>query len=36
MINPKTQQRELCYVVQINTIEPIVGSDNCEAAIVGG
>ena len=36
MINPKTQQRELCYVVQINAIEPIVGSDNCEAAIVGG
>ena len=29
-------QRELCYVVKIDAIEPIVGSDNCEAAIVGG
>lgn len=28
--------RELCYVVKIDVIEPIVGSDNCEAAIVGG
>lgn len=28
--------RQLCYVVKINAIEPIVGSDNCEAAIVGG
>lgn len=36
MINPKTQQRELCYVVKIDGIEPIVGSDNCEAAVVGG
>ena len=28
--------RELAYVVKIDAIEPIVGSDNCEAAIVGG
>lgn len=36
MINPKTGQRELAYVVKIDKIEPIIGSDNCEAAIVGG
>ena len=36
MINPKTKQRELAYVVNIDAIEPIVGSDNCEAAVVGG
>ena len=36
MINPDTKQRELCYVVNIDAIEPIVGSDNCEAAVVGG
>ena len=36
MLNPKTKQRELAYVVKIDAIEPIVGSDNCEAAIVGG
>ena len=35
MVNEKGQ-RELCYVVKIDNIEPIVGSDNCEAAIVGG
>lgn len=29
-------KRELCYTVKIDNIEPIVGSDNCEAAIVGG
>ena len=28
--------RELAYVVQIDGIEPIEGSDNCEAALVGG
>ena len=28
--------RQLAYVVRINGIEPIVGSDNCEAALVGG
>lgn len=36
MLNPKTNERELCYVVMIDAIEPIVGSDNCEAAVVGG
>lgn len=36
MINPRTKQRELCYVVNIDRIEPIIGSDNCEAAVVGG
>ena len=36
MLNPKTNERELCYVVQIDVIEPIIGSDNCEAAVVGG
>lgn len=29
-------ERELAYVVKIDAIEPIVGSDNCEAAVVGG
>lgn len=36
MINPKTQQRELAYVIIVDNIEPIVGSDNCECAVVGG
>ena len=36
MLNLKTNERELCYVVQIDAIEPIIGSDNCEAAVVGG
>lgn len=36
MLNPATNERELCYVVQIDAIEPIIGSDNCEAAVVGG
>lgn len=31
-----TGTRQLCYVVKIDSIEPIVGSDNCEAAVVGG
>lgn len=35
MLNSKGV-RELAYVVEIDKIEPIVGSDNCEAAIVGG
>ena len=35
MLNEK-KQRELAYVVNIDRIEPIIGSDNCEAAIVGG
>ena len=36
MLNPETKQRELAYIVKIDNIEPIVGSDNCEAAVVGG
>lgn len=36
MINPKTKQRELAYIVQIDEIRPIEGSDNCECAVVGG
>ena len=35
MLNAKGE-RELAYVVSIDGIEPIVGSDNCEAAVVGG
>lgn len=35
MLN-KDNVRELCYLVIIDAIEPIVGSDNCEAAVVGG
>lgn len=35
MLNDKGQ-RELAYIVKVDAIEPIVGSDNCEAAIVGG
>ena len=35
MLNANNE-RELCYVVKIDAIEPIVGSDNCEAAVVGG
>jgi len=36
MLNPKTKQRELAYIVKIDDIQPIEGSDNCESAIVGG
>lgn len=36
MLNKNTQMRELVYIVKIDNIEPIVGSDNCEAAVVGG
>ena len=36
MLNPKTNVRELAYVVNIDAIEPIQGSDNCECAVVGG
>ena len=35
MLN-KNKERELSYVVLIGNIEPIEGSDNCEAAVVGG
>lgn len=36
MLNPKTNTRELAYIVKIDAIEPIQGSDNCECAIIGG
>ena len=36
MINSKTNQRELAYIVMIESIKPIEGSDNCECAVVGG
>lgn len=35
MLNKK-KERELCYVVKIDRIDPIQGSDNCESAVVGG
>ena len=35
MLN-KDQQRELAYLVKIDDICPITGSDNCECAVVGG
>lgn len=35
MLNTKGQ-RELAYLVKIEKIEPIIGSDNCEAAYIGG
>lgn len=35
MLN-QNNERELCYIVSIDAIEPIIGSDNCEAAVVGG
>lgn len=35
MLN-KNNQRELAYVVKIDMVEPIVGSDHCEAAYVHG
>ena len=36
MLNPKTQQRELAYIVQIDEIRPIEGYDRVEHARVGG
>ena len=36
MLNPKTNQRELAYVVQIDEIRPIEGYDRVEHARVGG
>jgi len=36
MINKNTQMRELAYVVKINDIKPILGSDNCECAVING
>ena len=35
MLNANNE-RELCYIVQIDDILPIEGSDNCECAVVGG
>ena len=32
----KNGTRQLAYVVVVDAIEPILGSDNCECAIVGG
>lgn len=36
MLNPKTNQRELAYVVEIDDIIPIEGADRVETALVGG
>ena len=36
MINPKTKQRELAYVVKIYNIIPIDGADRVEQAVIGG
>lgn len=35
MLN-KNNERELAYVVRVNDIKPIQGSDNCECAVVNG
>ena len=35
MLNANSE-RELAYIVLIDKIEPIIGSDNCESAVVGG
>lgn len=36
MLNPKTNQRELCYIVTVGNIEPMVGYDNLELATING
>lgn len=36
MINPKTKQRELCYVARVDEIRPIPGRDRVECAVVNG
>lgn len=36
MLNPKTKQRELAYVVKIDNILSIEGADKVEQAVVGG
>ena len=36
MINPKTKQRELCYVAKVDEIRPIPGRDRVECAVIGG
>ena len=35
MINPQTKERELVYVVKVDSIEPIEGKDRVECARVG-
>jgi hypothetical protein len=34
MINPKTQERELCYIARITKITPIEGADNIELVTI--
>lgn len=36
MLNPQTNERELCYVVEVSEIKPIPGKDRVECAVVGG
>lgn len=36
MVNKETGIRELAYIVKIDDIQPIEGSDNCECAVIGG
>lgn len=36
MINPKTKERELCYIVKVDKIEEIPGRDFTECAVIGG
>ena len=36
MLNPKTGERELAYVVYVDDIRPIEGKDRVECAVVGG
>ena len=36
MINPKTKQRELCYIARVDEIRPIPGRDRVECAVIGG
>ena len=36
MLNPKTNQRELCYVIKVNKVEPMIGYDSLELATVNG
>ena len=33
MLN-KNNERELAYVVKVNEIKPITGSDNCECTVI--
>lgn len=36
MLNEKKGERELCYLVKVDAIEPILGRDRVESATVGG